>query len=526
MINLKPYAKALGPYWLARQVHARRKYAKAAAVLKGLPAASEDLSGKVTLIFSSMGVFADHLVVDSMLARSLERQGAKVLVVLCDAQLSACHVTDHYAEWGAIGASGRAQRQKRLCRNCVASGNRLEDSGLALARFSEGLAHAETVGLLAPDIDVSDEVNSGVIRYAASSHPSVLDKLPADVRVRYQASAATALRAIDGLMQKYRPSHVIAHHGIYLPQGIVQKLARHHGADFYSWHFGYRKSTLIFSRGDTYHRELTAAQPTAFETALSPDEAARISGYLKSRAKGSEDWIHFNRQPKPFEAGSQRRGYFVFYTSVDWDAALHFPSSVFRSQFECLSQLIEIFRTTPDYELIIRVHPAEVSGFHPAAFSIEDHLNTLSMPDNVRVIAARDPTSSYDLARDCVAAIVYNTKLGIELPPIGIPTIVTGDCWIRGKGFSYDVETLDDLKRFVEKGPELVVTQSQRARALQFAHYFYWRRCIDTPELVSSGPKFQISLDAEAAAASQRDGRGFAFIARQILAGQNVEKPA
>lgn len=527
MSKLKAYIKAAAPYWGARKRHARRKFDAATQALRGLEPAAPlpDAAGRTVLIFSSMGIFGDHLVVDTVLAKALERQGAKVVVALCDAQLPACHVSDNYAYAFAPGAGGRDRRQKGICAACTAATSSLvHDSGLRYASFSQGIAHARSQAMHGPRTeDIDDEVNSGIVRFAASSHPSVLDKLPQDVRQRYAAGGAAARDAIDGLLDLHKPDIVIAHHGIYVPQGIVQKAARLRDITFYSWHFGYRKSTLIFSRDDTYHRELTLPLERAFERPLGETAKERITQYLKSRITGGQDWIHFNRTPKSLETASLKRGYFVAYTSVDWDAALHFPASVYRSQFEFVDHLVDIFRRMPEHDLVIRVHPAEVTGFHPAALSLEDHLAARPLPPNVRIVGAKDTTSSYDLAHGAIATIVYNTKLGIELPPVGIPVIVAGDCWIRGKGFSYDVDRPEDLEAYLRQGPQLVVTEEQRRRAFQFAHYFYYRRCIDTPELASAGPKFQIAVDPARLSASFDSGRGLAFIAGRILAGEHVE---
>lgn len=525
MSKLKALIKSLAPYWIARERHAHRKFDQA---LQGLGQVEEPpvRTGQTVLVFSSIGVFADHVVVDTLLASELQRQGAEVIVVLCDGVMPACHVSDRYAYAGALGSAGRDVRQQRLCRACTGAADALRrDSGLRYASYSEGIAHRRGGPAAGAPVDLADDVRAGVIRFAASSHPEVLQRLPADVSQRYERAAGQALEAVEGLFDKYKPDTVIAHHGIYLPQGIVQRVARARGTTFYSWHFGYRKSTLIFSRGDTYHRELTAPQPAAFEAPLTGGERSRISDYLSSRMSGGQDWIHFNRKSQPFDGKGAKRGYFVCYTSVDWDAALHFPASVFSSQFDFLEKLVALFSQIPDYDLVIRIHPAEVTGFHPAALSAGSFLRRRPVPPNVRIISASDKTSSYDLARHCIASIVYNTKLGIELPPMSIPVIVAGDCWIRGKGFSYDVGGPDDLAAFVRMGEALHVSAEQRERALQFAHYFYYRRCIETPELTSAGPKFQISVSPEGLQKVRAEGGGMSRIAELVLAGRDIVVP-
>lgn len=171
-----------------------------------------------------MGIFGDQLVVDTLLGRELQRQGANVVVVLCDAQMKICHVSDRYAYAFTTGATGRARRQSRICSSCVQSTHDLvQDSGLTYAYFSDGLLHGSSTKQSYEQIDVTDEIKSGIIRFAASSHASVLKRLPSDVQSGYEKSAVIAYQAINGLFEKYQPNTVIAHHGIYLPQGIVQK---------------------------------------------------------------------------------------------------------------------------------------------------------------------------------------------------------------------------------------------------------------------------------------------------------------
>lgn len=377
MSKVKAYLKSLPIYWLARQRHAHRKYEEASVKLvrQGQESCSKTSDCPTIMIFSSMGIFADHLTVDILLAQALERQGARVIIALCDGQLQACHVSDRYAYAFALTAAARARRQSRICRACTrATIDLVRKSGITYAYFSQGRAQLRRHELSNRTYDIEDEINSGIIRFAASSHPSVLSQLPPDVTQRYSEGGAAASEAIDGLIDLHRPNIVIAHHGIYVPQGIVQKAAKHHGLTFYSWHFGYRKSTLIFSRGDTYHRELTGSLPAAFEVPLTDGEHRRITEYLLSRVSGGQDWIHFNRKPRAFDVKGAKRGYFVCYTSVDWDAALHFPASVFSSQFDFLEKLVELFEQIPDFDLVIRIHPAEVTGFHPAALSAESFL--------------------------------------------------------------------------------------------------------------------------------------------------------
>ena len=207
------------------------------------------------------------------------------------------------------------------------------------------------------------------------------------------------------------------------------------------------------------------------------------------------------------------------FTSVDWDAALHFPSSVYKSQFDFLSDVIEIFKNYLDLNLIIRIHPAEITGSNPAYVSSEDYIRKLNPSSNVKIISSSSKVSSYEIAQNSKAVIVYNTKMGIELPPLGIPVIVAGDSWIRGKGFSYDVNKQNSLDSYIRNIDNLFLSKEQIELSIQFAHYFYFKRCIQVDALESAGKSFQINFDKSKL---YNDKFGFDFITKKILKEQDI----
>ena len=49
--------------------------------------------------------------------------------------------------------------------------------------------------------------------------------------------------------------------------------------------------------------------------------------------------------------------------------------------------------------------------------------------------------STYALMSLCNAAIIYGTKMGVELTSVGLPVIVAGEAWIRNKGLTHDASS-------------------------------------------------------------------------------------
>jgi hypothetical protein len=79
----------------------------------------------------------------------------------------------------------------------------------------------------------------------------------------------------------------------------------------------------------------------------------------------------------------------------------------------------------------------------------------------------------------CNTALIYGTKMGVELTSMGIPVIVAGEAWIRNKGLTLDAKSVEEYFQFCDRLPlphRLDRETTQRAR--QYAYHFFFRRMI------------------------------------------------
>ena len=93
--------------------------------------------------------------------------------------------------------------------------------------------------------------------------------------------------------------------------------------------------------------------------------------YLSSRRRGGRDWIVFHntepvedlRQAAPeLRAIDLERPLVGLLTNVAWDAQLHYPANAFPDMLDWIVLTVRWFGDRPDLQLLIRVHPAELSG--------------------------------------------------------------------------------------------------------------------------------------------------------------------
>jgi hypothetical protein len=149
-----------------------------------------------------------------------------------------------------------------------------------------------------------------------------------------------------------------------------------------------------------------------------------------------------------------------------------------------LVQTCEYFASRPDLQLLIRVHPAEISGFPPSRQPILGELRKRIpvLPANIVVVPPESGLSTYALMSLCNAAVIYGTKMGVELTSVGVPVIVAGEAWIRNKGITQDARSPAEYFEMLDALPlPGRLDGSRLARARQYAYHFFFHRMIPLP---------------------------------------------
>jgi len=106
--------------------------------------------------------------------------------------------------------------------------------------------------------------------------------------------------------------------------------------------------------------------------------------------------------------------------------------------------------------------------------------------------------STYALMSLCNAAIIYGTKMGVELTSVGIPVIVAGEAWIRNKGITHDASSPEEYFRLLSKLPFAErLDASQLARARRYAYHFFFNRMIPLPFIEPNAgfPLYRLKLE-------------------------------
>lgn len=463
------------------------------------------VTGQKVLIATSTGGHLAAMQMETVLAAALTMRGAKIEALLCDAALPGCQMCEprFYPNVRRFIETG----PKDICSYCYLPGRlSYETLGIMVQTYSEWLPEedigtAESVAREVPYTEIENfsyeglaigqHAKAGALRFYARATIEE-ERYGEEVLRRYLKAAMLTALAARRLFAKSGYSVVVLHHGIYVPQGLIVEAAKQAGVRVVTWHPAYRQSCFIFSHDDTYHHTLMN-EPVSIWENMHWDERREktITGYLRSRWQGDDDWIKFVNNPIfekeriLSEVGlDSSRPIIGCLTNVMWDAQLHYPANAFPNMLEWLLHTVRYFANRPELQLIIRVHPAEIRGSVPTKQPVVEELakHFPQLPPNVFVVEPESEISTYVISEFCDAVIIYGTKTGVELTSSGIPVIVAGEAWIRGKGMTIDATSAQDYDAALDtlplgrRLPDIIV---QRAR--KYAYHFFFRRMIPVP---------------------------------------------
>ncbi|MEO6213078.1 MAG: capsule biosynthesis protein [Vicinamibacterales bacterium] len=459
-------------------------------------------TGPRVLIATSVGGHLPSTTLESLLAVALTLRGAHVQVLLCDEQLPAClrsHVTGQSSDRAFL----RDGPQASGCIRCYSSGAAMyETLGLPVRTLGTLLTdgehqHAREVAADIPadaiasfcldGLRIGEHALAGALRfYARGTLPGGTSD---GVLRRYLHAGLLTVYASRRLLAQERYETSCFNHGIYIPHGVIGEVARTAGVRVSNWNPAYRTQSFIFSHHDTYHHTLLD-EPTSEWEGVPWNDArdTQLMSYLRSRWQGSGDWITFNADPEEGKAAIEQtlgidfsRPTIGLLTNVIWDAQLHYRANAFANMTDWLLQTVRYFAQRPDLQLLIRIHPAEMTGAvpsrQPALEEIRAHFPAL--PSNVFVIPPESRISTYVSMMQCNAVIIYGTKTGVELTSEGIPVIVCGEAWIRHKGLTADARSPEEYSALLDAlpGPGRLPPETI-VRARRYAYHFFFRRMI------------------------------------------------
>jgi hypothetical protein len=480
--------------------------------------------GPKVLIANAIGGHPVIDAIESTVAVALALRGADVHILICDGLPACLHAThDQFPdteEFVRFGAS------KRLCQSCMALGSSVFGStGLPSHNFGQFITdvdrgNARDIAASVPDerlgdfvyedLKLGEHARAGTMRYFASG---VLEGEPHGVAVlrRYLEAALLSAWATQRILKREQFDCVVTSHGCYVPHGAIAEVTRQQKKHLVAWYLAYKDRCTTWSHDDMYIYKMLDEPTSVWENMNWTEEMElELMDYLADRAQGTKDWLmcFHEKSQKNVEAIATElsidfsKPTIGLLTNVMWDAQLFYSVSAFPNMLEWLLKTIDYFAKRPDLQLVIRAHPGEVRLTMPSKQRAYDEIYKAfpKLPKNIFVVPPESIINSYVLMNQCDTVLIYGTTMGMELACFGIPVVVSGNSWIRNKGFTYDVSSQSSYFELLDRLPfptrRLDERTTQRAKMY---NYHYHCRCaipFGIAERREGWPSIRIKVDS------------------------------
>lgn len=446
------------------------------------------------VLFLSFRGWSTAILWETTIAHALRLRGAEPVFATCGGRLPICDVTTshaappmpclscgHYAE-SALAAAGFSAHTVRalvdISRETAAARERVH----ALRTADECEAFVDG------DLPLGKLVRISVAWFMARGTLPDTEQVRATYR-RFLVSGQVLHRAFAQLLDEVAPQRIFLINGAFFAERILAELAERRGIPVTSYERGFLADTLVVTQRPTCDLEIedefwNAARPVA----LTDSENDRLDNYLGGRTRGEgqtddfwknrvEDWQLICTQLDLDPA----RPKVALFTNVIWDSAVQGRHLAFESMGEWVLDVIRGFAARPGYDLVIRLHPAELSGNHKTEERMADVISEAFpvLPANVRVIDPTSPTSSYSLMAEAQVGLVYASTVGLEMALNGTPVVVSALTHYRGKGFTFDAGDPTEFWRMVDdvlvNGVSPETSNRHRLLARRYANTFFFR---------------------------------------------------
>lgn len=141
--------------------------------------------------------------------------------------------------------------------------------------------------------------------------------------------------------------------------------------------------------------------------------------------------------------------------------------SLFSSQLLGITAIAELLVTQNDIHLYLRIHPNLKNNnykYHTKLLALE------SQYDNLTVIPADSPISSYTLLKNAHKVVVFNSTMGVEAVYAGIPVILLTAAIYYFLDIAYKPSTLRQLEEMLKDS----LLPKPRLDAYKYAYYYLY----------------------------------------------------
>ncbi len=437
---------------------------------------------------------------DGVLISALRLRGAEIIPTMCD-KLQADQCMIYAGVWQKTNEPAFAKRRADICQQCVKSDTRLwEILQIQPVRLSTFISQEER-----------EDIWKQVTEWTAGNWSEVIiegfplgkevwkavvnNNLQGEIKPNWQREAnqlashhafnvLALLGSYKKILEAVKPDRVVGNGGYYYQWGVLNHLCQQQGIPYYRYYpTGLQPMSWNYALNTTEIVHVTPAWSSWLKQPWGADQQKQVQQDLKARGLYLEPQHELGINERIAQVAKQlqidsSKPTFLALTGVIWDANTNIESDSFKNMYEWLFETMEWFRSHSQYQMIIRVHPAEnivptVAPLTRSRFENELKTRNFVLPSNVILIKPEEKIETYDVMHLASVAATYMSTTGLEYSCLGKPLIAIGPVHYAGKGFTFDPKSKDDyflyLEKFLKESWSL-----DKEKALQTLALKYW----------------------------------------------------
>jgi hypothetical protein len=469
---------------------------------------SRRLPGRKRVLFLTLQTPSPWSGTECSLATALALRGHDVRGILCDGLLPLCEMNlgaqerpscDVCSRWRARHYEGAFGIDCSRLTDDV-SGDDHEQA----VRLVEGIAPQKLSELVVDGVPVGRFARRELQRYYRGF---VFDPAADPAFRQWLVSSVLIVRLLSRALEKQQPDIVVASSGRTLPSACLLSVAKARGVHAITWDTEPSHPDALVFAHDTAAVEIPLEDTwrDAADRELSREERAELHRFLRGWARSETTPFPYN--PSPIEdqhtiatSLGLRSGapLVVAFANSAWDMAVVDRNAGFASMFDWLFTLVEYARANPHVDLVVRAHPAETNvpqalkSRTPVAAEIRRRCP--AVPPNVSLVEGDNPISSYALGAMAQVATIYSSRLGLELAMAGKRTWLAGQVTYRGKGFTRDIQSKEELVALLDaRAFNETLSSDAVSRAERFAYLWFFQYVTRLPLLRPANQTFGLS---------------------------------
>jgi hypothetical protein len=334
------------------------------------------------------------------------------------------------------------------------------------------------------------------------------DAISQDMYRKFLINGVLVADASNKLLDEFDPDAVAMLCGLFMPEYVMLRLARLRTKHVVVYEIGMlAQDALMFQHDRTMNYNDEAGWARYRDRPLTSDENRQLDDYLRERSAGRLSVVNYwpsaetrDQVIRESLGLDPHKKIAVLFPNITWDTAMFESEVAFTGMFDWIDRTVDYFRRHPEYQLVIRAHPAE----------------------GIVVVSSTSPISSYTLMDMADCGLSYASTTAIELAIRGVPVLVAGRVHYRGKGFTIDVESAAEYERQLDavmSGNAPMPHEQIAEIARRYAHFIFFRTSLPF-DLVHCGegdhPTFSYGTEADLLPGRHR---GLDIVCDGILSG-------